>query len=300
MKTLFICASRINNIVVFILLFLGTQSYSHVNLKLAPIDATHYALKLDFDIDEYDGIYEQYLSISIDDPDIVLPKLECSIEPTVQYAPAFKSSKSLFLGPCNFKGTIDVPATTNLETAHLYVTYRLLSQKHSQTIVLTIRDAISMATVAPSTSSGRTVEEATFEKKRLKPTDKSDLIVKLSRTKNTNCYPVLPELVEVATGFQSKANLELQTHVDIPSPQQTTLPLIPLGTLSFLCAAIGLFLLFKGSYAKRLSWRPFAAVLGMALIACSIVVATKAYQAQYQHTYNQTKLITYPSRVNLP
>ena len=268
MKTLFICANPISKtlqvfLVSMLSLLLGIGCFADVSLEVEPLELTKYELNVNFDIDECDGIYEQYLNISIDDPDIVLSKIDCSIEPTLQYASAFKSSKSLFIGPCIFSGIIDVPSADRLETAYVYVTYRLLFEKHSKTIALPLGNAL-LAQVAPEVQNSIDIPQ-TISK------------MPAEKTKKTDYYPVTPTI--------ARHSLPSRKAWISDGWEQIVPPLIPLGTLSFLCMLIGLILLFKGSYAQRLAWRPIAAILGMALIACSIVVAAKAYQAQYKDSH---------------
>lgn len=252
--------------------YTGIPSYTRITIDIKSIDATRYKLDVNFDIDECDGIYEQYLLISIDDPNIILSPLQCSVESTLRYAPAFKDTKSLFMGPCTLSGMLDAPTADHFKTAQLYVTYHLFFAKHSTTIVLPLSNTLPKTTVDRSMSSGRTVEETSPEKKALNLETNSPLIEKFRKNNKTDYYPVLPEPVEGSTGFEAAP------------------PLIPLGTLSLMCMLIGLILLFKGSYARRRTWwHSIAAILGMALIACSFVVAAKAYQAQYAMSHSLHK-----------
>lgn len=230
---------------------MSIASIAQVSLEIKPLGASTYALSVAFDIEDYDGLYEQYVRFSIDAPDIVLSKVRCSVEPVIQYAPAFKDSKSVFLGPCTFSAIINAPSNDSLKNAQLYVTYQLLSKKHSTLIALPLGQRRLVA-------------------------DEHEVQTHIDASHTITHHTHIPEQPLI----DSKPARLAQ-----PSAKPEPADPIPLVLLGFLCAIAGLALLFKARYAKRFSWRPLAASLGMALIACSVVLAAKAYQAQYEESH---------------
>ncbi len=91
-------------------------------------DPSSYELVFDIPLAKGDSMYHEYLSFSVDHPDIAVESWEPSIEPTDTYDPTFKKNKKIFTEPFSVTVKLNVkkPDITN---AHLYVTYYLKSQK---------------------------------------------------------------------------------------------------------------------------------------------------------------------------
>ncbi|MDP3889039.1 MAG: hypothetical protein Q8Q25_00655 [bacterium] len=92
------------------------------------IDGTHYQLSLSFDVPRGDFIYQDYLSISTDSPNITLSTGEVSIQPVARYDPASKQTKKMYHQPFVVTVTAQLNQPTVLD-AHLYVTCYQHSRK---------------------------------------------------------------------------------------------------------------------------------------------------------------------------
>ncbi|TET33347.1 hypothetical protein E3J61_04230 [Candidatus Dependentiae bacterium] len=87
-----------------------------------------YELVFDIPLSKDDSMYHEYLSFSVDHPDIAVESWETSIEPTDTYDPTFKKNKKIFTEPFSVTVKLNVKKS-DITNAHLYVTYYLKSQK---------------------------------------------------------------------------------------------------------------------------------------------------------------------------
>ncbi len=111
---------------------LSTSFYSHpkqIQLVSQTQNSDTYELVFDVPMQINDIMYHDYLSFSVDHPDISIDSWNTSIEPISKYDTTFKKNKKIFTEP--FSITV-ILRTKNPEVrdANLYMTYYLRSQKN--------------------------------------------------------------------------------------------------------------------------------------------------------------------------
>jgi len=123
---------------IFSTLSLFAVKVKEIELVAQQQDPHSYELVFDVPIAKGDSMYQEYLSFSIDNPDIEIESWQPSIEPTDTYDPTFKKNKKIFTEPfsvivkLNVKKSVSAPSELrpthpDITNAHLYVTYYLKS-----------------------------------------------------------------------------------------------------------------------------------------------------------------------------
>lgn len=107
---------------------LSAAQVKKIELVAQKKDPGSYELIFDIPLSKGDSMYHEYLSFSVDHPDIAVESWEPSIEPTDTYDPTFKKNKKTFTEPFSVTVKLNVKKP-NITNAHLYVTYYLKSQK---------------------------------------------------------------------------------------------------------------------------------------------------------------------------
>lgn len=233
------------------------ECYAHVHIQLEPLDTINFRIMCRFDLDTYDGIYAQSLIIKIDDPEITISKMNSSTEPVSQYISACKENKMVFSGSCIFTGTLHAPSLKCIKQAYIYITYQLLSEKYGKTVALALDKALPAPDAAPA----------------LQTHIDTQFMETCAIEEDTTLNHLTNNIVSIR---------EQLAH-------QKTSPYYPnlLIFFTIICILIGLFFIYKATYTKRLMFRTLIVSMGMAILACSIVLATKTYQALYEkHTYH--------------
>lgn len=112
---------------IFAILPLFGVQVKEIELVAQQQDPSSYELVFDIPLSKDDSMYHEYLSFSVNHPDIEIESWEPSIEPTDTYDPTFKKNKKIFTEPFSVTVKLNVkkPDITN---ARLYVTYYLKSQ----------------------------------------------------------------------------------------------------------------------------------------------------------------------------
>jgi len=283
----------------FTLLCIGMHIITHgqINLKINPIDTTSYEICINFDIEDYDALYADYCSIALDNQNIELSEPQCSVEPTQLYDPSFKQTKKMLVGPCSFTIHLTSSMLHDVERAHLYVSYHLKSSKHSNTVSFNLKDYVAPEDTTEIAQSVET--EAHIYQKQESPeltkinprqTSPQHRVWNKLRAFIYSPWFLIPGIIIlfiligfivwrlplICTGLLISGIL-LSYCCALHLPLALSLALLALGAL-----LLGLAMLYKTTHAKHLHWRSFFASLGMALLACSLVIASKAYQAHYQ------------------
>jgi len=106
-----------------------------VNMQLH--DATTQKITVAMDVTPGDAIYQEYLDLAVDHPDITLSDSQTSIDAVNKYDPTFEESKPIFEAPFTMQATATAQRP-GINDAHLHVTYYRRQGKQAETATFPI------------------------------------------------------------------------------------------------------------------------------------------------------------------
>lgn len=110
------------------LLLISFETGANISFSSTRLDNQQLRLTFDFILPRGDFVYQDYLDISVDHPDVSLSEWSTSINSSPYYDPSFKETKQIFNK--NFTLTITAKAQgANIENAQTYLTYYQRSHK---------------------------------------------------------------------------------------------------------------------------------------------------------------------------
>jgi len=113
-----------------ILLLLPHLSFAALSYNSTIINDQEIEIKLHVNVGPEDFLYKDYLTFSVDHPDITLSPWKSSIEPVNHYDVTFKDTKKIFNQSLNFVFTAHHTNQQPISDAYLHVSYYLYSNHH--------------------------------------------------------------------------------------------------------------------------------------------------------------------------
>ena len=96
-------------------------------LEINKINDNSREITITFQIEKNDAVYQQYLDVSVDSPDVTLSSWKASIDSESIYDITFKENKNVFIQP--FSISLKAEHSSAVDDATIHLTYYLRSQK---------------------------------------------------------------------------------------------------------------------------------------------------------------------------
>jgi thioredoxin:protein disulfide reductase len=118
-------------IVAPLLAFITATVYGQPELTYRQLDDTSYELSIALPVPEKDALYADYISLSVDHPDITLSEWRPSLEPVNKYDVRFKKTKKMFVQPFTISLQISL-ADPSIDSANLHMNTFYRSQQKNE------------------------------------------------------------------------------------------------------------------------------------------------------------------------
>ena len=274
---------------------ISAVSYASLQVRVAHDHGQLYALTLSFAVDPSEGVYAEHIHLAVDNPAVTLSALESHQESVFQYKAACKEKVSCFMGPCTLHARLTAQSSTCLAASHLYVTYQLISSKHSTTRVFCVGDVLDTQALQAGTVPTE-VDTAYTQTLAAIPisVDQSGIVCSMQQCRAGQDWgaPWLGVAGAVVGGLVLVYRVWIFSWLELlvlvgclcivayagAFWAQATM----LGLASFVSLFVGIVLLYRAQYVKRCKLCWIAGSMAMALIACCVVLGARAYQKAYQ------------------